>query len=337
MTFISWLPAREGGDIIGEIFRDNVGSAVTGNITYSITGPGLAASGTIRLSFVGSGLPSIRIKVGDNSVVGDSAYTITGSLNVSGQTLTINQRGIITDNDNADFSVNLSSKSAAYLNIARLPSSATIPITLKDDPFADLFSTSPTLEQRFQMKLIDANVQMTTSVAVTAYQFFTGKIPSLAGLDFLVNPTVNTNSLNSPYYTAFNAENRYINFAANLGLNGEGAAKFAADYGPLSVNEAIRKAYIEIVGSANDSGIAAIQASTPYFAQVASERIGGNLDLATKAAAIGYILNEVVKADAGVYGRALENFYLDLSDGTAQTGVSLVGIYSAGSFVDGIA
>ena len=75
----------------------------------------------------------------------------------------------------------------------------------------------------------------TTSVATLAYEFFTGKIPGAAGLDYLVSPTGgNANNLNSTYYQTFNLENRYINFAVNLGKLGEGKDPFLAKYGGLS-------------------------------------------------------------------------------------------------------
>ena len=44
----------------------------------------------------------------------------------------------------------------------------------------------------------------TTDVAVASYAFFTGTVPSAAGLAYLVNSSTNTADLNDPYYTAFN-------------------------------------------------------------------------------------------------------------------------------------
>ena len=89
-----------------------------------------------------------------------------------------------------------------------------------------------------------------TSVATLAYEFFTGKIPSLAGVDYLVSPTgPNTNNLNSAYYQSFNLENRYINFAVNLGKLGEGKDAFAAKYGAMSLFDATREAYKTIFGA----------------------------------------------------------------------------------------
>ena len=70
-------------------------------------------------------------------------------------------------------------------------------------------------------------------------------------MDFLVSPTgPNTNDLNSAYDRSFNLENRYINFAVNLGKNGAGAAGFNARYGALSLFEATRTAYATIFGEA---------------------------------------------------------------------------------------
>ncbi len=79
----------------------------------------------------------------------------------------------------------------------------------------------------------------TSSVATIAYQFFTASTPSAAGMDVLVSPNgSNPNNLNSPYYQDFIKENRYINFAVNLGKVGAGAANFQAQYGSLSLTDA---------------------------------------------------------------------------------------------------
>src|SRR4051812_40906427 len=82
----------------------------------------------------------------------------------------------------------------------------------------------------------------TTSVANLAYNFFTGLTPYDHGLDYLVSPNgLNANSLNSPYYQSANLENRYINFAVNLGKLGEGQQKFAAGYSILTLAETTAK------------------------------------------------------------------------------------------------
>ena len=109
----------------------------------------------------------------------------------------------------------------------------------------------------------------TTSVATLAYEFFTGKIPGQAGVDYLVSPTgPNANNLNSAYYQSFNLENRYINFAVNLGKAGEGKDAFLAKYGALSFVDATREAYKTIFGAApTDAKIhAMIDSRVDYFA-----------------------------------------------------------------------
>lgn len=179
----------------------------------------------------------------------------------------------------------------------------------------------------------------TSAVAITSYQFFTGKTPTVAGLDFLVNAvdSLNPTDLTDAYYQGFNLENRYINFAANLGLFGEAAVSFKNEYGGLNFEGAVRKAYGTIIGNSEaaaagvnvEAAIADIVGRKSYFDTLASSRIGaGDTELAAKAGLIGYILAEAIKADVGIYANALENFYFDLADSEAQFNVSLVAAYS---------
>ncbi|PIC01633.1 hypothetical protein [Caulobacter sp. X] len=178
-----------------------------------------------------------------------------------------------------------------------------------------------------------------TSVANLSYAFFTGVTPKMAGLDYLVSPTGgNANNLNSAYYTSFSAENRYINFSVNLGKTGEGAAKFQAAYGALDLTAAATKAYTEIFGFAPAAGkIDAIlndqvpngQGGTytrgEYFASFGGDGLNGQ---GTKAAMVGWLLNEAAKADLGVYAKANDAFLADLAaDGQASFNVDLLGVY----------
>jgi Ca2+-binding RTX toxin-like protein len=176
----------------------------------------------------------------------------------------------------------------------------------------------------------------TTSVATLSYQFFTGKIPSLAGVDYLVASTgQNPNNLNSAYYQSFNLENRYINFAVNLGKIGEGNAKFTAEYGALSLFDATKKAYGAIFGVAasDDKAHALLDPSfvlngkaltrAEYFASYGGDGASG---IGTKAAMVGWLLAEAVKADVGMYAKANDAFLADLSDG-ANFAVDMVGVY----------
>jgi serralysin len=183
----------------------------------------------------------------------------------------------------------------------------------------------------------------TSSVATLAYEFFTGKAPTSAGMDYLVSPTgPNPNNLNSAYYQSFSLENRYINFAVNLGKAGEGNAAFTAKYGGLSLFEATRTAYATIFGEApSDSKLHAILDPTTvlngvtysrsdYFAYYGQDGVNG---VGTKAAMVGYLLAEAVKADLGSYALSNDAFLTDVAIHNAPFGVDLVGVYNQPGFV----
>ena len=168
----------------------------------------------------------------------------------------------------------------------------------------------------------------TTSVASLSYQFFTGKTPTSAGLDFLVYSGTNPNDLNDPYYAKFNLENRYINFAVNLGKLGEGQPAFQTGYGALSLNDAVKKAYTEIFGAApTDQKV--IDILTPdRVTYLTSFGLDGANGIGTKAAAVGFLMAEAVKADIGPYALANDKFMTDLADGVASYNVSLKTVYA---------
>jgi Ca2+-binding RTX toxin-like protein len=178
------------------------------------------------------------------------------------------------------------------------------------------------------LKEIVQTASATTSVATLAYQFFTGKIPTAAGLDYLVSPTgPNVNNLNSAYYQAFNLENRYINFAVNLGKSGEGKDAFAAAYGSLTLATATKVAYTTIFGiTPSDAKVATLLADgrDSYFASYGKDGLTG---IGAKAAMVGWLLAEAVKADVGTYAHINDAFLGDLADG-ANYAVDLVGVYS---------
>ncbi|ENZ81988.1 MULTISPECIES: calcium-binding protein [Caulobacter] len=164
----------------------------------------------------------------------------------------------------------------------------------------------------------------TTSVASLAYEFFTGKVPSEAGVDYLVSPTgPNANNLNSAYYQSFNLENRYINFAVNLGKFGEGKDAFAAKYGAMSLFDATREAYKAIFGAApTDPKIhALIDTRADYFAVYGGDGASG---IGTKAAMVGWLLAEAQKADLGVMVRSNDAWLTDLSDGSAPFAINIL-------------
>ena len=178
-----------------------------------------------------------------------------------------------------------------------------------------------------------------TAVALQSYQFFTGKTPTQGGLSYLVNSASNTTDLNDAYYQGFSLENRYINFAQNLGIIGEGKASFTTTYSALTFAQTVQAAYEQIVGStyATAAGInpaaaiADITSRQGYFQQVAAERMAGqNQDLAVKAAVVGYIMAEAIKADVGIYAAGVNNFLADLApDNIAQYNNDLTTNYGA--------
>jgi hypothetical protein len=179
-----------------------------------------------------------------------------------------------------------------------------------------------------------------TAVAVYAYNFFIGATPTQLGLSYLVNSSLNPNDLNDPYYTQFNLQNRAMNFAENLAMNGDGAARFQTTYGALTFDQSVDAAYSQIVGSSQaaaaginvSAALADIKGRVAAFQQIAHDtQPAANQDLATKAAAIGYIMAEAIRADVGLYAHASDNFLLDLTDGSAAYGVNLVGVYEGSS------
>ncbi len=173
-----------------------------------------------------------------------------------------------------------------------------------------------------------------TSVATQAYAFFTGLTPSAAGMAFLTFSPSNPNDLNDPYYAQFNLENRYINFAANLGVAGAGAAAFAAAYGSLTFGQAVAQAYDAVLGDANataagvdvTAAIAAVTADQSYFQFYG--QMTSNTDLGTKAAMVGYLIAEGTKADIGAFAVANTAFLDHMITGDAQYNVDLVGTYA---------
>ena len=179
----------------------------------------------------------------------------------------------------------------------------------------------------------------TTSVAAMAYQFFTGKIPTASGFDYLVAPDgPNPDNLNSAYYQLFNLENRYINFAVNLGKMGEGKDAFAAKYGGLTLFEATRQAYKAIFGGApSDEKVhALIDTRVDYFASYGGDGANG---VGTKAAMVGWLLAEAQKSDIGVMSHAVNVWLADIADGSAPYAIDVLdptkSYYNAGWLYDG--
>ena len=178
----------------------------------------------------------------------------------------------------------------------------------------------------------------TTSVATMSYQFFTGATPTPAGLDYLVSPTGgDSNNLNSPYYFDFSTTNRYINFAANLGKLGAGAAAFQAAYGSLSLADATSKAYAAIYGSTPTAGkvqhlltdlvpdgAGGLYARQNYFAYYGGDGLDG---IGTKAALVGWLISQADALHIGTLETANMAYLSDLAAGKITGSVDLIGVY----------
>jgi hypothetical protein len=176
----------------------------------------------------------------------------------------------------------------------------------------------------------------TTSVAVMTYEFFTGKTPTAAGLQYLLHApdTVNANDLSDAYYTKFNVDNRYINFAVNLtSPQGQAHAWFETNYGSLNVEQTVTKAYQEIFG---------VALTTDKMQHLLYDQVGANMTRlhyfelfagsaeGAKAGLIGWLLSAAVLENTGRYAAANTAFLNDFADGDAKLNVDLVGVYGDG-------
>lgn len=164
------------------------------------------------------------------------------------------------------------------------------------------------------------------TVAAT-WQLFMQIIPTEAGFQYFIQSTANPTDLNDPYFVQFNEANRYIAFSSNLGTSTpQSKAWFEAEYGTLTYEQAVDKAFEAIISSAAliaDGGDPAASKAfflngRGYFEAVAAERIvrpGVDLDDAAKLAMLSSVLYESVKADVGVYAEAVNDFAAALASG----------------------
>jgi Ca2+-binding RTX toxin-like protein len=171
---------------------------------------------------------------------------------------------------------------------------------------------------------IVAKADATTSVASMSYQFFTGKTPSYAGIDFLISPIgPNRTNLNSAYYAKFDTVNRYINFSVNLGKNGEAKDSFAASYGSLSLFDATKKAYGAIFGGTptDDKIHSLIDTRVDYLAYYGGDGAEG---IGTKAAMVGFLLAAAATENLGVMSKSNDAWLIDIADGVAPYAVNIL-------------
>ena len=178
---------------------------------------------------------------------------------------------------------------------------------------------------------IQDSAKATTEVAVMAYGFLADLTLSTAGVDYLVSEKGgNPNNLNSAYYANFSLENRYINFAMNLAVQGEGRGAFIAAYGEnASPINTFQKAYLKLFGVEKtlDEVLAIFSEPVPdghggtYGRFAYFEALGGDgsFGIGTRAAMVGWLMAEAVKADKGPYVEAMHAYLADLGlDGKAS-------------------
>lgn len=319
---------------------------LTGNVTIAMgatieNAVGGAAADTINGNAVanritgGQGADVLDGGAGIDTAVfsgGFSGYAITASAN-GGWSVKHN-----SGSDGTDSLLNIETLSFSDRAVAMVDSRVAAAMTsvLRLTPFstgAEALTKSLAASMASGVSYTDAIGQVTkatistSAVAVLSYQFFTGKTPTAAGMDYLVAPDgPNANNLNSAYYQSFNIENRYINFAVNLGKAGEGAASFSASYGGLSLFDATRKAYATIFGATptDDKVHALIDGRADYFAAYGQDGTSG---LGTKAAMVGWLLAEAQKAELGVYAKSAGAFFADQVTHNVF-GADLIGVYA---------
>jgi hypothetical protein len=292
-------------------------SAITG-LSYT------AGDGGGTLTLTGTGA-SIALKF----VGAYAASAFTYAAGASGLVLTVGAEGGVAPD------AILPMVETWYANVTRLPAAGVAGLS---GIAAGITSGNSTVAEALAGLVRYAG--NTTSVATLAYNFFTGTTPYLAGLDYLVSPTgTNPNNLNSAYYQSFGIENRYINFAVNLGKLGEGHDRFQADYGGLNLGQATMRAYAEIFGAPLDAarmaallsdlvpnGTGGSFARADYFAFYGRDGADG---LGTKAAMVGWLLAQAVKEGVGPHYLANDALLKDLApDGTAILHTNLLTAYA---------
>lgn len=263
-------------------------------------------------------------------------WTIRDSANVDGQDSLLNIETMLF----SDRSVAMvdSRVATAMSNILRLKAftAGVEPLTIKLG--ASMAAGAQSTEAITQVIKTAAD---TSAVAVLAYQFFTGKTPTAAGMDYLVAPDgPNANNLNGSYYQSFSLENRYINFAVNLGKVGEGSASFASKYGSATLFDATKLAYGVIFGATpTDAKVHALLDATftlngatltraDYFNAYGND---GSNGVGTKAAMVGWLLAEAEKAHLGVYALSAEAFFNAVATSDVVS-VDLIGVYGKSEY-----
>jgi hypothetical protein len=190
---------------------------------------------------------------------------------------------------------------------------------------------------------IHDSAKATTEVAVLSYGLLADITLGAAGLDYLVSATGgNPNNLNSAYYAKFDTTNRYINFAMNLIKYGEGRSAFIAAYGENgSPINTFQKTYLKLFGVEKSfdeiqaifseqvpDGRGGTYARLGYFLEIGGD---GSFGIGTRAAMVGWLMAEAVKANQGPYVEAMHAYLADVGlDGKASAMPVFISAYGKG-------
>lgn len=179
----------------------------------------------------------------------------------------------------------------------------------------------------------------TSALALQAMNFFTGKTPTQAALNELIDSATNTTDLTDFAYAIYNTENKYIEFAVNQAMSGTGAVTFKTAYDTLSFRDAVAKIYDAIIGNgkAATAGINVNAALDYIVSQQKYFEAYGHDALGAKAAVAGFLMSKGLEAGVGAYAEAVKSFLGKAYDGTATYGTELLGAAKAVALVGQVA
>jgi len=148
----------------------------------------------------------------------------------------------------------------------------------------------------------------TQIVAHETYNFFTGTPPTAVGFTYLIDSPNNATDLTDSYYAGFNTLNRFINFAVNLGSIGDGKSDFQTNYGALTFEQAVAKAYDAVIGDQSARGFDPVASKAYVLSQLPYFKALGGDDLGAKAAMIGFLLGVGAAEHVGPYYQAAHDY-----------------------------
>lgn len=310
-----------GLTITGTTELDTTVSLTIGGQIRAATVSGTNWSYSVRASdLTNMGVGAETLKIVAKDAAGNASTVGTLSISVESAAVPVDNTPVITPSPQPSIQEQLKTALTDEEMMARIQQSLGSIRTVKEHLGTDgglsvslnlgdainRFVGGITSKEEFEKELTKA-VLPTTGVAHSVYKYFTGSPPTEAGMEYLIDSASNPNDLTDPYYQKFSVENRFINFAVNLGKEGEGRAKFEADYAALTFRESVSKAYGEIIGFDNASNygvdvekaLAYIESQQAYF-----EALGGD-PIGAKAAMIGYVISVGHAQEVGDYHQSL--------------------------------